>query len=111
MALDIGRLDNPIRFLVPTVVRDGTGATSKSFTRGPVVWASYSPITTRDRVSAPTVLPISGGSLTLRYGGPIDHAWRVELNGETFKIVGVSHFGRGPEFSIIQIEKIEASRG
>lgn len=107
MALEPGRLDTPIVFLKPQVFRDGAGAATKTWqVAGPVVWATYSPITTRDRISSPTQLPISGGTLTIRYRGPIEHAWRVDLNGETFQIVGVSHFGRN-EYTVITIEKAD----
>lgn len=95
------RLERPVRAIAP----DGSAMTTK-WEAVATVWATVTPVSARERLAAPQVIPEQTAKVWIRHREDVHPSWRIIHAGKPWGIVGVSEVGRreGLELLVVAVE-------
>ena len=86
----IGSLDKRVTLQYPTMVADGMGGFTETWTTAATVWGSIWPVSASEQVKAGTQTMVASHQIRIRYRTVLRASWRVLYNGRYFSIVSIT---------------------
>lgn len=92
--MEAGRLDTRIALERPSRTYGPDGGEVVDWERVGEVWATVVPVSGRERLNAPQVMPEEAIRIHIRYRSDVETSWRVLHEGVPWDITGIARYRR-----------------
>jgi len=96
-----GRLDTLITLLRPTRTRHPDGSWMQGWEEVARVWATVTPVSARERLGSPQVIPEETVRFHIRWMEALDPSWAIRHAGKTWQIDGIARYPRERRMEIM----------
>lgn len=89
-----GRLDTLITLLRPSRTVQPDGSVIQGFEDVTRVWATITPVSARERLGSPQIIPEQTVRIHIRMFAPLEPSWVIRYAGKLWQIDGISTYPR-----------------
>ena len=100
-----GDLSKRVTLQHPTMVSDGMGGWTVTFTDAATVWGAIWPVSANDTIQANATVLVVTHRIRIRYRSVLKTSWRIKFGNRYFAIVSIICPNEGREFLDLMVKE------